>query len=245
MTSASVGILVQGASVSYRRLFRPRRVLTDIDFTAQPGEVTAIVGPNGAGKTTLFRTFLGFLTPDAGRCLIGGIPAGEYREQFGIAYQPESIQFPNPWNARDLLGRGVDLSHLPANKRDDAYRRAVARSRFDSTTLSRTARRYSRGMKRRLSLAYALIAEPAVVLLDEPFSGLDPPSRLALRQEILDARQRGATVVLASHELAEVERLANRAFILENGRIRPGPDLTPADAPSATALESEFIGNAH
>ncbi len=89
-------------------------------------------------------------------------------------------------------------------------------------------------------MAYALIGEPAVVLLDEPFAGLDPPSRHALRKEIIDARQRGATVVLASHELAEVERLANRAFILENGKIRPGPNLTPADAPVATALESEF-----
>ena len=243
MTSASVGILVQGASVSYRRVFRRRQVLTDIDFTAQPGEVTAIVGPNGAGKTTLFRTLLGFLTPDAGRCHIGGIPAGEYREQFGIAYQPESIQFPDPWNARDLLGRGVDLSRLPAKERGEAYRTAVARSRFDSITLSRIARRYSRGMKRRLSLAYALIAEPAVVLLDEPFSGLDPPSRHVLRKEILDARQRSATVVMASHELAEIERLANRTFILENGRIRPGPDLTPADASTTTALEAEFTGN--
>ena len=242
MTSASADILVQGASVSYRKVFRRLRVLTDIDLTAQPGEVTAIVGPNGAGKTTLFRTLLGFLTPDVGRCLIGSMPAGDYREQFGIAYQPESIQFPGLWNARDLLGRGSDLSNLPPNERDDAYRRAVARSRFDSTILSRAARRYSRGMKRRLSLAYALIGEPAVVLLDEPFSGLDPPARHALRQEILDARQRGATVVLASHELAEIERLANRAFILEDGRIRPGPNLTPADAPAATALESEFTG---
>ena len=243
MASRPVDILIQGVSVSYRKLFRPRRVLSDIDLMAQHGEITAIVGPNGAGKTTLFRTLLGFLAPDSGRCLIGGLPAGNYREQFGIAYQPESIQFPSLWNARDLLGRGVDLSRLSASERDEAYRRAVARSRFDSTTLSRTARRYSRGMKRRLSLAYALIAEPAVVLLDEPFSGLDPPSRHVLRKEIMDARQRGATVVLASHELAEVERLANRAFILENGTIRPGPDLTPAEAPIVTALESEFTGS--
>ena len=243
MANPLVDILVQGASVSYRKLFRPLRVLSDISLTAQPGEVTAIVGPNGAGKTTLFRTLLGFLSPEAGRCLIGGIPASDYREQFGIAYQPESIQFPSLWNARDLLGRGVDLSRLLQSERDEAYRKAIARSRFDSTTLSRTARRYSRGMKRRLSLAYALIAEPTVVLLDEPFAGLDPPSRHVLRKEIVDARQRGATVVLASHELTEVERLANRAFILENGKIRPGPDLTPADEPAATALESEFTGS--
>lgn len=244
MATARVDILVQGASISYRKLFRSRRILSDINLAALPGEVTAIIGPNGAGKTTLFRTLLGFLSPDAGRCLIGGIPAGDYRKQFGIAYQPESIQFPGLWNARDLLGRGVDLSHLSRNERNDAYRRAIARSRFDSATLSRTARRYSRGMKRRLSLAYALIAEPAVVLLDEPFSGLDPPSRHVLRKEILDARQRGATVVLASHELAEVERLANRTFILENGKVRPGPDLTPGDALETTALESELTGNA-
>ena len=242
MTTPPAGILVDRASVSYRRLFRRRQVLSEMSMTALPGQITAIVGPNGAGKTTLFRTLLGFLPVDAGKCLIDGLPPMEYRQRKGIAYQPETIEFPRLWNARDVLGCGVDLSGIPEGERHDAYRRAISRTRFDAATLVRPARRYSKGMKRRLSLAYALIGEPAVVLLDEPFAGLDPPARHALRKEVTDARDRGATVVLASHELGEVERLANRAFILENGKIRPGPTLSASAFPVETILESEFTG---
>ena len=233
-------ILVDRASISYRTAFRRRRVLSQISMTALAGEITAIVGPNGAGKTTLFRALLGFLPVDAGKCLISGLPPMEYRQRTGVAYQPETIEFPGLWNARDVLGCGVDLSGISKDDQHGAWRKAISRTRFDAATLLRPARRYSKGMKRRLSLAYALIGEPAVLLLDEPFAGLDPRARHALRGEITGARNRGATVVLASHELGEVERLANRAFILDNGTIRPGPALSPGDAPVDTILEAEF-----
>ena len=243
MATSQADIVIERASVSYRRPFRSHRVLSEITFLAQPGEVTAIVGPNGAGKTTLFRTLMGFLRLNSGHCVVGGLPPGEYRQAIGIGYQPEAVEFPAHWNARDLLGRGIGLSRIPHDQRPGAYRRAVTRTRFDERTLLRPARKYSKGMKRRLSLAYALIGEPAVILLDEPFSGLDPLARRALRKEIEGARTRGAAVVLASHELAEIERLANRAFILEKGRIRPGPQLTPVDVSLETILESEITGN--
>lgn len=242
MARSSADVVIEGASVSYRRFLRARRVLSDIDFSARPGEVTAIIGPNGAGKTTLFRTLMGFLALDRGQCLIGGLPPEEYRQAVGIGYQPETVELPAQWNARDLLGRGVDLSGIADEERPAAFRKALARTRFDDATLARPARRYSKGMKRRLVLAFALIGEPAVLLLDEPFSGLDPPARHALRVEIVEARARGAVVVLASHELAEVERLANRAFILEGGHLRAGPNPTPADGAMGTRLESELTG---
>ena len=243
MATPPADIVVDRASISYRRAFRRHGVLSRISMTALPGEITAIVGPNGAGKTTLFRTLLGFLPVEAGRCLIGGLPPMEYRQRKGIAYQPETIEFPGLWNARDVLGCGVDLSRIPEEERHDAFRKAISRTRLDAATLLRPARRYSKGMKRRLSLAFALIGEPAVVLLDEPFAGLDPPARRALRGEITRARNRGATVLLASHELGEVERLANCAFILDNGTIRSGPALSPGDAPVDTILEAEFRGD--
>ncbi len=242
MASHAADIVLDQVDVSYRRAFRRRRVLSRVRMTARPGEVTAIVGPNGAGKTTLFRALMGFLPIEAGTCQIGGLPPVEYRRRYGIALQPETIEFPAFWNARDILDRGVDLGRIPEGERLDAFQRAVSRTRFDAANLSRPARRYSKGMKRRLSLAYALIGEPAVVLLDEPFSGLDPPARHALRREITGARDRGATVVMASHELGEVERVANHAFILDGGTMRPGPALRAPESPAGSVLESEFTG---
>ncbi len=205
--------------VSYRTRFRRHAVLKGAELTAHPGEVTAIVGANGAGKTTLFRALLGFLTPNHGYCSVSGLSSDQYRQKYGIGYLPESCVFPRKWSARDLLARGADLAVAPSD-RPGAYAAAVARTGFDRATLSKPARLCSKGNKRRLVLAYALLGDPGLVVLDEPFSGLDPPSRSALRKEIHAMKSRSATVLLASHNLDEVGRLADRVFILKAGRTR-------------------------
>ena len=221
--------------VSYRSVFRRVRVLGGLNLAARPGEITALVGPNGAGKTTFFAVLLGLLRPDRGRCLVGGMRPQEYRRRYGMGYLPQVSVFSRGWTARDVLARAVDLS--ASGERAAAFDTAVKRADIDSATLSRLARRCSGGVKRRLGLAWALAGDPPLALLDEPFTGLDPRARAGLRSEMLAARDRGATVLFASHELAEVEQLADQVYILEDGLTRPF-----AGAANAAALNRELLG---
>ena len=146
---------------------------------------------------------------------------------------PEFVTYPPSWTVADVLGFGVDLAAPPEGRRK-AFATAVARGH---QILSKRANRCSKGYRQRLTLAFALIGEPAVVLLDEPFSGLDPPSRVAMRSEIESLAARSATVVLTSHDLAEVGRLATDVFVLDGGKLRAGP-LAPGAADAAGSLEA-------
>jgi len=211
-------VVVEDLFASYRTGFRRNTVLTGVDMSAAPGEITAIVGPNGAGKTTLFSVITGLLRPDRGRCLVGGLRPADYRRRHGVGYLPELSAFPRGWTVRNMLGRGADLSVSEDSAK--VFATAIARTGFDSATLSNPVDKCSKGMQRMVGLAYALAGDPALVVLDEPFSGLDVHARARLRFEMIAARDRGATVLFASHELLEVERLADQVFILENGSVR-------------------------
>ena len=213
-----VAVVVEDLVASYMTGFRRHTVLKGADLLAEPAMITAIVGPNGAGKTTLFSAIVGLLRPDRGRCLVGGLRPADYRRLHGVGYLPEFSAFPRGWTVRDLLARSADLS--AAETCTEVFDTALARTGFDSATLSKPADKCSKGMQRMVGLAYALAGDPELVVLDEPFSGLDVHARAGLRREMIVARERGATVLFASHELLEVERLADRTFILEHGSVR-------------------------
>lgn len=236
---SEVAVAVEGLVVSYRTGFRRLEVLKGVSLSAEPGTITAIVGPNGAGKTTLFSVVLGRLRPDRGECLVGGLRPSDYRRRHGVGYLPELSVFPSGWTVRALLARGADLSGTDAAA--EVFATAVARTGFDSATLSKLVDKCSKGMQRMVGLAYALTGDPALVVLDEPFSGLDVRARERLRHEMVAARDRGATVLFASHELLEVERLADRVFILDDGNVRPATALGGRESGGAS-LEAELMG---
>ena len=233
-----VAVVVEGVFASYRTSFRRKTVLKGVDLLAEPGMITAIVGPNGAGKTTLFSVITGLLRPDCGTCLVGGLRPADYRRRHGIGYLPELSAFPRGWTVRDLLARGADLSTSEDSAKVFAV--ALARTGFDSATLSKPVDKCSKGMQRMVGLAFALAGDPALVVLDEPFSGLDVHARARLRREMIAARDRGAMVLFASHELLEVERLADRAFILENGSVRTA-GAGGEGVSAGTGLEAELM----
>lgn len=233
--------------MSYRTLLRRHVALRGAGVRARSGQVVAVVGPNGAGKTTLFRALLGVMRPDSGRCRVGGLAPAEYRRRHGVGYVPEQVVLPKAWTVRDVLARSVDLCTIGPQTREAAYAGALERARFDDDTLAKEAVKCSNGTQRRLWLACALAGDPAVLFLDEPFAGLDPPARRGLRQEVRAARERGAAVVLASHELAEVEQIADAVVLLRDGGTSLPRDLTharrEADAGPGSRLEAELFGS--
>lgn len=237
-TRTAVSVVVKDLVASYGTGFRRPPVLSRVTMSAEPGRIAAIVGPNGAGKTTLFRVVLGLLRPDQGTCLVAGMRPTDFRRRHGIGYLPEHSEFPGGWTVRGLLARGADLSAV--EDRADAYATAISRAGFAAETLAKPINRCSKGLQRMLGLAYALTGDPALVVLDEPFSGLDVHARTALRREMLAARERGATVLFASHELLEVERLADDAFILRDGIVRPASAWN-GEGRAGLGLEADVI----
>lgn len=211
----SRGIEVTGV----RRAFGSVLAVDAIDLTARPGEVTALIGPNGSGKTTLLLMLASLLVPDAGTISIDGLdpvtdPAGVRAR---IGWMPDGF---GTWDA--LTVREV-LHTIGA-----AYRMAPARAAERTEELlgvlhleelaDRRARVLSRGQKQRLGLARALIHDPSVLLLDEPASGLDPRSRIELRDVLRTLAGQGRTVLVSSHILTELQEVADRAVIVARGR---------------------------
>ena len=211
----TAGITVEGA----RRSFGAVEAVRHIDLTARPGEVTALVGPNGSGKTTLFLVLATLLVPDAGRVRVGGhdpvmepdavrallgwspdvfgvydnLTAREYVEFFATAYRLP------PAECRDRAGELLSLVHLEPLADSPVHV-------------------LSRGQKQRLGLARALVHRPRVLVLDEPASGLDPRSRVDLRELLRAQAADGVTVLVSSHVLADLEEVADRVVFIEGGR---------------------------
>jgi ABC-2 type transport system ATP-binding protein len=205
-----------GKSYGTRR--QPVQALRDASLSLGPG-VWAVVGPNGAGKSTLLGLVLGFLRPSSGSVRVEGTTPRRYLAKHGAAYLPERFTLPPEWPVRSALRTLAGLEG--AKGRDAASRADVAMERLGLTAhADRTVGSLSRGLNQRLGLAQTLLADRRLVVLDEPTEGLDPLWRVRFRDLVAGLRQDGRTVLLASHELAEVERVADRAILLDQGRTR-------------------------
>jgi ABC-type multidrug transport system ATPase subunit len=224
--------------------------LSRVTLEVPAGETWGVVGPNGAGKTTLFALLLGFLHPTDGRVRIAGEAPRRYLRRHGASYLPERFRLPPEWTVRPTL---LALARLEGYAGAEARRRAdAAMERFGLEPHGgKTLGALSHGLLQRLGLAQALLGEHELVVLDEPTEGLDPLWRIRFRTVVEELRGAGRTVLLASHDLAEVERLAGKAVLLEQGKVREVLDLTPAGgeqtyrlelAGPAPALEEAFPG---
>ena len=212
--SAPPGVAARGV----RRTFGPVEAVRGIDLTALPGEVTALVGPNGAGKTTLLLVLATLLVPDAGEVSVAG---------FDPVREPDEVRARMGW-APDVFGLYDNLTAREYLELfGEAYRLGRARSRTRAVELLELARltehadrpvhTMSRGQKQRLGLTRALVHEPQVLLLDEPASGLDPRSRVELRELLRALARAGTAVVVSSHLLGDLEELADRVVFVDRG----------------------------
>jgi ABC-2 type transport system ATP-binding protein len=224
-------IVVENVSKTYGRFGRRVRALEGVSLQVAPGETLGLIGPNGAGKTTLLSCLLGFLEPDSGRITVDGRAPDDLAVRARTGYLPERLGFD-----RDLPGRSFLAHHGRLARVDPARAGVEARAAGDRVGLTpdvlrRRLKTYSRGMLQRIGLAQALLRDPRFLFLDEPASGTDPLGVGLVRERILESKARGATVVLNSHQLTEVERVCDRIVFLSEGRLVRSETLR-GEAPS-------------
>jgi ABC-2 type transport system ATP-binding protein len=214
MTSAGSGVVASGV----RRSFGPVQAVRGIDLTAAPGEVTALVGPNGAGKTTLLLVLATLLVPDAGEVRVAGFdPVREpdaVRARMG--WSPDVFGLYDNLTAREYIRFFADAYRLGAARADARADELLELARL-SEFADRPVHVLSRGQKQRLGLTRALVHDPEVLLLDEPASGLDPRSRVELRELLRSLAASGTAVVVSSHLLGDLEELADRVVFVDRG----------------------------
>lgn len=192
----------------------------DVTLTIPSGSVWAMVGPNGAGKSTLLSLLLGFIRPTHGTITIAGELPRDYLREQGAGYLPERFSLPARSRTVDVIRLFARLERaIPA----DADR-AIALLGLEPH-LDRQTNELSRGLLQRLGLAQAVLARRSLIILDEPTEGLDPIWRVRLRDILSELRADDRTVIIASHDLSEVERIADRALVLDNGAVRDVLDV--------------------
>jgi ABC-type multidrug transport system ATPase subunit len=204
-------IAVQGLVKRYGEVV----AVDDLDFAVERGETFALIGPNGAGKTTTLKLILGLVHPDRGSLTIGpgARSPRDARARHELGYVPQRVEFPPGRSVAEVLGFFSDLRGLPRS----AVGRALERVGL-AASATRRASQLSGGYTQRLSLAQALLGDPALLVLDEPTASLDPEATWEFRTLIEQLQREGTTILLCSHLLAEVERVSDRVLILVEGR---------------------------
>jgi ABC-type multidrug transport system ATPase subunit len=199
----------------YGRRGAGTEALRGVSLTLSPGTVWAVVGPNGAGKSTLLSLLLGFIRPSTGAVTIAGETPRDYLREHGAGYLPERFGLPAGWRAGEALrmfARMEGASDVDAGS-------AIELLGLEPHVAMR-AGELSRGLLQRVGLAQALLARRALIVLDEPTEGLDPVWRVRLRDIVARLRSDDRLIVIASHDLSELERSADRALVLDTGVVR-------------------------
>jgi Cu-processing system ATP-binding protein len=214
------------AAAEWRKVgkrYGPVIAVEDVSLELRAGEVTALVGQNGAGKTTLIKLLLGLVRPDTGDVRISGRdPAGSSgsHARRALGFLPENVAFHGAMTGRELMAFYARLKRVSTARNAELLARVGIAHAAD-----RRVGTYSKGMRQRLGVAQALIGDPQLLVFDEPTSGLDPASRRDVFDMIDTLRASGATVLLSTHGLVEVEERVDRVVIMHRGRLRAAGTL--------------------
>jgi ABC-2 type transport system ATP-binding protein len=206
----------------------------DVTFQVGPGEVLGFLGPNGAGKTTTMRMLAGFVTPSAGRASICGhdIETDPLGAKASLGYLPEGAPTYGEMTVRGFLDFIADLRQLQGERRRVRLDHVIERLQIGSV-LGQTIETLSKGFRRRVGLAQAIVHDPPVLILDEPTDGLDPNQKHEVRT-LINEMARDKIIVISTHILEEVDAVCTRAIIIARGRI------VADDTPLALAGKSRY-----
>ncbi len=201
---------------AFSKAYLGRTAVDALTLAVPRGSVVALLGPNGSGKTTSIKAAAGLIRPDSGEVLVGGHgwPAHETRARSSCSFLPQRVSFPGALTGREVVEFYRRLRHAPAGAADRVLKFASLNGAG-----SRAVSTYSGGMVQRLGLAVATLATADVLLLDEPTAALDPDGLCAFYGLIDELRQGGGTIFFSSHQLGDIERLADRIAVIVGGRL--------------------------
>jgi lipopolysaccharide export system ATP-binding protein len=224
--------------------YKGRKVVDDISLKIAQGEVVGLLGPNGAGKTTTFYIIVGLTNPDAGQVLLDGVDITHFpmylRAREGISYLPQEPSIFRKLTVEENIMAVLETRPLTADRR-----RARLEELIEDLGLQQVRRSYgyllSGGERRRVEIARSLVISPSFILLDEPFSGIDPLTVLDIQKIIVRLKESGIGVLVTDHNVRETLQVTDRAYIINNGRIfRAG---SPEELGNDAEVKRVYLGD--
>ncbi|HLW99552.1 MAG TPA: LPS export ABC transporter ATP-binding protein [Candidatus Acidoferrales bacterium] len=225
------------------KTYRGRKVVNDVSLEIQQGEVVGLLGPNGAGKTTTFYIMVGLARPDSGQVLLDGDDITDLpmylRARSGISYLPQEPSVFRQLTVEENLRAVLETLSLTNEQERDRLEELLAQMGLETVRYNR-AYNLSGGERRRLEIARSLVLEPAFILLDEPFSGIDPLTVVELQRLIGDLSASGIGVLVTDHNVPATLSVTNRAYIISSGKIfRSG---TPQELSEDAEVRRVYLG---
>ena len=216
------------------KAYRGRKVVDDVSLWIQQGEVVGLLGPNGAGKTTSFYMIVGLISPDSGSVLLDNEPITSLpmfkRARKGISYLPQEASVFRKLTVEENLLAILETLSLSARERHSRMNRLIEQLGLEKVRHNKGFA-LSGGERRRVEIARSLVIEPSFLLLDEPFSGIDPIQVIEIQRIIADLKRQGIGILITDHNVRETLAVVDRAYIIDNGKIfRTGsPDALARD----------------
>jgi lipopolysaccharide export system ATP-binding protein len=231
-------------AVDLCKSYRGRKVVNALDLEVGQGEVVGLLGPNGAGKTTTFYILVGLARPDSGRVLLDGEDITDLpmylRARSGISYLPQEPSAFRQLTVEENLLAVLETLPLKAEQQRDRLEELLAQMGLETVRHSR-AYTLSGGERRRLEIARSLVLNPSFILLDEPFSGIDPLAVVDIQKIITDLSRARIGILITDHNVSETLAVADRAYILHSGRILCAG--TPSELSTDAEVRRIYLGN--
>ena len=209
------------------KIYNGRSVVNGIDINVKPGEIVGLLGPNGAGKTTTFYMIVGLVRPDGGKTFFNGVDVTHEpmykRARLGMGYLPQEESIFRKMTVQENIMAILQTTSLTPQAQKDRCEELLTRFGIDHLAKNE-ALTLSGGEKRRLTIARSLVTNPSMLMLDEPFSGVDPIAVYDVQQVISDLRSMGLAIIITDHNVRETLAITDRAYLIFEGRVESQGD---------------------